>query len=427
MAPSGQSSIFVNHAPIRIVSLARFIVLTMALAAAHAACAQTYTVLHNFSGGSGGEYSSSSITLDAGGNLYGTTAAGGTGSCSNQAEQGCGTVFKLKHAGSGWILNTLYSFLGNGDGAYPNDGVFFGTDGALYGSTTVGGLPGCSGPGCGTVYRLTPPATFCPTVNCSWVKTMLYQFTGGNDGTDPTGQLVFDHSGNIYGTSASGGGNGEGTAYELARSGGNWAFNLLYSFNAQIANPYNVVLDSAGRLYGPAGGGANGWGVIYQLTSSGSGWTATSLYNFQNGNDGEAGLGGVIIDGSGNLYGTTDHGGAGNDGTAFKLTSSGGWNFSLLHGFSGGDGCGPAARPTMDAAGNLYGTTVCDGPYGFGTVFKLTFSNDGWSYSDLHDFTGGSDGGYPSGAVAVDANGNVYGTAVSGGASNYGVIFEIAR
>jgi len=131
-------------------------------------------------------------------------------------------------------------------------------------------------------------------------------------------------------------------------------------------------------------------------------------------------------DQSGNLYGATTTGGSGGGGTVFELTPSGsGWTFTLIYSFTGGAYCGPRGNLVMDGAGNLYGTTRCDGTYNQGSVFKLTPSSGGWTESDLYDFTGGSDGGSPFSNVVIDANGNLYGTTPAGGFYSYGVVWEI--
>ena len=177
----------------------------------------------------------------------------------------------------------------------------------------------------------------------------------------------------------------------------------------------------------PLAGGANGWGTVYQLKLSGSGWAENILYSFQQGNDGLAPTAGLIFDPSGNLYGATQTGGIGGGGTAFELTplSGGTWNLSTLYGFLGPAFGGPYRSVIMDNAGNLYGTTSGDGAHQWGSVFKLTRSSGGWTYSSLHDFTGGTDGGTPYGSLVFDANGNLYGTTYAGGANGEGVVFEI--
>src|SRR5208283_489759 len=153
-----------------------------ALASAGAARAQTLTPLNSFAGADGAT-PLAGVTVDAAGNLYGTTVGGGTQNCPQYG--GCGTVFKLKHATGGWVLSTLYQFQGGADGSHPEARVVFGPDGALYG-TTAGNLSNC-GQDCGTVFRLTPPPGFCRSVRCPWIKTILYSFRGVPDGSQPLG------------------------------------------------------------------------------------------------------------------------------------------------------------------------------------------------------------------------------------------------
>jgi uncharacterized repeat protein (TIGR03803 family) len=203
---------------------------------------------------------------------------------------------------------------------------------------------------------------------------------------------------------------------------------VVYSFagGTDAVNPVaGVTVDAAGNLYGTTSfGGANGDGAVYKLSRSGSGWTESVIYSFQGANDGQAPVGGVILDQAGNLYGTTFLGGLNGGGTVYKLSpSGGGWTLTTLYSFSGGGG--PYNFLTFDSHGNLYGTTNRDGAFGDGSVFKLTPNGSGWTFADLYDFTNGNDGGFPYGGVAVDANGDVFGTTSSGGSSNQGVVFEI--
>ena len=173
-------------------------------------------------------------------------------------------------------------------------------------------------------------------------------------------------------------------------------------------------------LYGATElGGANNYGIVYQLTPSASGWTETVIYSFTNGFDGAYPLGGLVMDGSGNLYGTTSGGGIGGGGTVFELSpSNGGWTFSVIQSLTGSQsGAGPRASLTLDSSGNLYGTTQQNGPMACGNVFKLTPVNGRWTYTDLHDFTCGNDGGFVYGGVALDRNGNLFGTTLYYGAS----------
>jgi uncharacterized repeat protein (TIGR03803 family) len=153
------------------------------------------------------------------------------------------------------------------------------------------------------------------------------------------------------------------------------------------------------------------------------------LYAFQGAGDGGTPFGGLVFDSTGNLYGATSTGGSGGGGTVYELASSGGgWSFGVIGSFAGSAYLpGPYDSLTMDAAGNLYGTTYKDGANGAGSVFKLTPSNGGWTLTDLYDFTGGKDGGLPYGGVLVDGNGNLYGTASQGGANGYGVVWEITN
>jgi uncharacterized repeat protein (TIGR03803 family) len=384
--------------------------------------AQTFRVIHTFTGEAEGSHPSTGLTLDRAGNLYGTTIFG------------LGTVFQLKETNGSWQLNTLYAFGVNVlDADTPMGRTVFGSDGTLYGTTFLGGSGRCPG-GCGAVYALRPPRTTCRTAVCPWTETVLYSFTGGADGSQPQSvELVFDRAGNLYGTTPGGGSNGYGVVFKLSPAGGRWTESVIHSFNGQdgIGVVSGVTLDTAGNLYGTTvGGGLHGQGNVYQLAPSGLGWTTTTLYSFQDGNDGEGPVGGLIIDQSANLYGTTMSGGSGGGGTVFELSPSGGsWTYALLYGLSGCFVCGPRDNLVMDTAGSLYGTTYAEGTYGQGSVFKLTPTNDGWTYTSLHDFTGGSDGANPVGGPTLDANGNVYGTTYYGGGNcspvGCGVVWEI--
>ncbi len=396
------------------------VVLTFVLA--YSAEAQNFKVIYNFIGGQDGAYPEAGLTMDRGGNLYGTAYQGGS---SNR-----GTVFKLARKGSGWVLSPLYSFAGRPDASSPIARVVFGPNGSLYGTTEFGGR-NC-GIGCGTVFNLKPPAVACRTALCAWTETMLYRFGGSSDGANPGyGDLIFDQAGNIYGTTYFGGSNAQGVVYKLTPSNGNWTESAIYLFtgSGDGGNPYSgVIFDNAGNLFGTTyTGGAHGYGTVFELTPSGSGWTENTLYAFQSASDGGSPFGGLVFDNAGNLYGATSSGGSGSGGTVYQLTpSNGNWTFSVLYSFTGSAyQPGPYDSLTIDAAGNLYGTTTKDGAYGAGSVFKLTPANGGWTETDLYDFTGGSDGAIPYGSVLMDANGNLYGTASKGGANGYGVIWEI--
>jgi uncharacterized repeat protein (TIGR03803 family) len=418
------------------------VIAALLIVAATPAPAQTLTVLHNFTGGLDGKIPYTGLTMDRAGNLYGTTAYGGfTGNDCAQAGNvgGCGTIFRLAREGSGWAFNPLYQFQGypSGDGAQPFGRVILGPDGNLYGTTFYGGVtsPHCLAGefeiGCGTVFKLSPPPTPCKTVLCGWEETQLYSFAGAPDGSNPRGEIVFDAAGNLYGATESGGTNDSGTIFELTALSGMWTETTLYSLShlSGSAPIGGVAIDPAGTFYGTTDSGGQGdFGTVFQLASSGSNWTLNVLHTFGLGNDGLGTYAGVVLDQSGNLYGGTVNGTPNGDAVVFEMgPSSGGWTYNIIYTFVQSYGGGPAANLVMDAAGNLYGTTRGLGETGnpWGNVFKLTPSNGEWIYTDLHDFTGGSDGGVPYSSLVLDSNGNLYGTTTAGGQYGVGVVFEI--
>ena len=399
-------------------SVALMMVLMAAVLLTPAAQSQTFQVIHSFTGGEG-QNPYAGLTMDAAGRLYGTTYKGRT--------SGYGTVFKLMRSGSGWVLTPLHYFAGSSDGASPWSRVIFGPDGSLYGTTSQGG----GERGYGAVFSLRPPATACKTALCPWTKTDVHTF-GGKDGNQPIGDLTFDDTGNLYGTTYNGGRDGVGTVYELTYNGVGWAVNVLYTFShgeTLFLPSAGVTFDKAGNLYGTAEGG---FGGTFELTPSGGGWVYNQVYALHGGVEGGSPRAGLIFDDAGNLYSATMQYGAGGGGTVFGLTpSNGGWGFSTLYSFVGVccNQVGPWATLVMDSAGNLYGTTQGDGAYGLGSVFKLSLRGSGWIYTSLHDFTGGDDGANPVSNVVFDASGNLYGTAANGGNNacslGCGVVWEI--
>ena len=381
---------------------------------------QTFTVLHTFTGQGDGNQPAAGLTIDRAGNLYGTTSAAGAG---------YGTVFKLSHVGSGWVLDAIYTFQGGSDGATPQARVVFGLDGTLYGTTSYGGT------GSGTVFNLRPPATSCRSARCPWTETVLYRFSGKSDGGVPGyGDLTFDSAGNIYGTTTQAGMGcipygGCGVVFNLTRSAGGWTESVLHPFTGGTdgQTPYSgVTFDGAGNLYGTNSyGGKYGQGTVYELTQTGSSWTETTLHSFGAAGDGGDPFGGLIMDQQGDLYGTTS-----NNGSAYELQPSGGnWTHTLLYNVP----LGADDAPTMDAFGNLYATTSGSFGGGLGNVFKLSSGAGGWSYTDLHDFsiTQFSNGFAPVGGAVLDSNGNLYGTTFQGGSmippcgEGCGVVWEI--
>ena len=389
--------------------------------------AQTFQVIYNFDGYTevGGMVG---VTPDNAGNLYG----------------GAKTVYRLSHKNSGWIVDVLHRFGGLPDGDGLSGRVIFGPGGSLYGPTVAGGLPNClQGEGCGTVFNVKPPLTICKSAMCSWNESVLYRFTGPPDGYYLQGDIAFDAAGNLYGTAYHGGQYDYGMVYQLSPSNGGWTENEIYSFTGQSdgAIPFGIVTDSLGNLYGvTALGGSSscmtgGCGTVYELSPSGSGWTFKTIYTFQNTDDGLSPFGGLIFDAHGNLYGTTQEGGPAGGGTVFELTpSNGGWQFNLLYGLTGqfDTADGPQGSLAMDSEGNLYGETVFEGTYGWGSIFKLSPAAGGYVYTDLHDFTGGDDGGFPYGDVTLDSDGDLFGTTFQGGNGNNcrdgcGVVWEVTQ
>lgn len=361
------------------------------------------------------------VTLDAAGNFYGTTSVGG--------DAGFGAVYRLAHAGSSWNFYTIYTFQGftefSQDGGIPYARVTIGPDGALYGTTRIGGFgEGCrEDHGCGTVYKLQPQ------FGGGWKETVIFKF-GYFDGDHPSyGDVVFDRAGNLYGTTQVGGADLQGAVYKLSPGTGGWTESVIYNFSgadgsAPLSGP---VFDAAGNLYGStSAGGASNWGVVYRLQPAGSGWAGSVLHSFQ-GVDGVTPTSSIVLDGGGDLFGVTQAGGSTGGGTAFELTSAaqGVWNISTLIAFKAAGTQGSYRTLARDACGNFYGTTTADGLYHQGSVFKLTFANSVWNYSSLHDFTGGADGAYPYGVLSFDAAGNIYGTASGGGMYGNGVVFQI--
>jgi len=386
--------------------------------------AQTLTVLHNFTGGADGAYPDAGLTMDGAGNLYGTTFGGGY-SNSN------GSVYKLAHTHGAWTFAPLHTFTGGDDGGLPYAGVVFGPDGSLYGATTVGGA---HGQGTVFNLKPSPhfsPNLLAPwneTVLYSFQGGADGSAPYASVTFDPAGNIY----GTTYAGGSGCSGGGCGTVYRMTPSGGgHWTENVIYSFsNSDGSIPLSsLTLDNAGNLYGTTvAGGAYGDGTVYELTySQGTGWGQGFLHSFDANLGGEANpYVGLILDPSGHLFGATADG----EGGLFKLTRSGdSWMYSLLYGGGGGiSACGARGNLIRDGEGNLYGTTYCDGAHGDGSVFKLTPINGGWTYTTLYSFTGGSDGYWPSSNLVMDASGNLYGTSSQGGPygnGGYGLVWEI--
>jgi len=409
----------------KLKTFASLILITLAALLLPAAHAQTYTVLHNFTGGVDGGYPYAGVTIKDR-TLYGTTAYGG----SSFGIDGNGTVYQVKSLGSKWSTTPVLIFQTAG-GQAPFARVVFGPDGQLYGTTANGGNSIYSG----VVFSLTPPPrTLAAAIYWPWSETLVHQFQDFPDGAQPIGgDLTWDQQGNIYGTTSRGGQNLLGTVYELTPSDNGYTANVLYSFqdSSESLIRSGVIVDHNRNLFGTAVGGFfSDHGKVYELSyTPGVGWVKTDIYNFQNGTDGGGPAGGLVMDNAGNLYGATWIGGSGNGGTIFELSPTGNtWTFKLLYSLSGpsGENCGPHQSLTIDAAGNLYGTTYCDGATSYGSVFKLANTANGWVYTTLHDFAVNDDGGAnPNSQVTIDTDGTLYGTTSIGGPGRYGGVWMI--
>ncbi len=329
------------------------------------------SVLYSFSCFNDGKNPYGGVTLDAAGNLYGTTVAGGSGGvCTGD---GCGVVFKLTRSGGSWNESVLYSFTGGSDGFGPGGGVVFDQAGNLYGTTPDGGTYGA-----GAVYQLSPNGG-------GWQEKVIHNFTGGDDGgAGSLGLLLIDSVGGIYGVTELGGANGAGTVFKLFSFAGTWNLITLHAFEGQPdgAFPYGgLIADRNGNLYGTTYyGGTNGAGAVFKLGPGPyaiRGVKDTVLYSFQGGADGGSPTSTLVFDAAGNLYGTTSAGGdPGCDcGVAFELTpnGSGGWNERVLHTFgTPPDGAYLYYGMTPDGMGNFFGTAVAGGAHDQGMVFELT-------------------------------------------------------
>ena len=393
-------------------AMALAVVFAATIVTGTAAHAQTFSLIHSFDGPDGGN-PKAGLTIDRGGKIYGSTWSGFFGF-------GWGSVFQLRPYQEGFIFDIVQLYDGQ-----PIDRPVIGPNGTLYGTNQNMIVTYKAG----YVWNLRPPLSVCQTVRCMWNSTVLYGWdTIGSTGGTPLGAtLVFDQAGNIYGTTSAGG-SGNGVVYELTTAG---VQTPIYTFagTPDGAMPYSgLIFDTTGNLYGVTeAGGASGKGAIYELSPNGQGgWSEQVIYSFTGGNDGSTPFGGLVFDSAGNLYGTTASGGTGGGGTAFELSPNGNnWNLSTLYSFAGSANCGPRAELSFDTAGNLYGTTFCDGSLSDGSVFELTNSGGSWSYTSLHDFADGTDGRFPISNVAFDASGRMYGTTSIGGMFGQGNVWRI--
>ncbi len=407
---------------LRVICLA--FVLSVIFVLCGTAQAQTFTVLHTFTGQGDGGVPLGTPMMDAKGTLYGTTYYNGS--------TGKGTAYKIGSSGGGaWTLTTLYAFGtgGQNDGQNPYSNLVLDSKGVLYGTTPWGGANNF-----GTVFALWPPPKVLPgTILSPWPVSWLHGFNY-SDGQYPFfGDLTIDPQGNLYGTTEDGGAYGQGTVYKLTPSNGGWTYQVLYNFQpggSVGAFPMSVLtLDAAGNLYGTTTkGGTSNSGVVYEVTPAGVG---SVLYNFTGGDDGAFPMAGVIFDSLGNLYGATSAGGTAGGGAVFELSpGNGGWTYSMIYpitgwGYESNLGTGIWRSLVMDPAGNLYGVTCPMETGYYSQVFKLTHGAGGWSYTTLYNFTNGADGSLSEAGLVRDSAGNLFGVASFGGMDNNGTFFEI--
>jgi uncharacterized repeat protein (TIGR03803 family) len=400
------------------VALVLAVVLMLASTATQSAQAQTFTVLYNFTGGADGGGSDSGLVRDAQGNLYGSTVHGGNLTACND---GCGVIFKVNSKQE----TVLYPFTGGSDGAYPGSTPVLAASGNLYGTTNQGGSANL-----GTVFKLSKNGK----------ETVLHSFTGYPDGEYPTyAGLLLDGSGSFYGTTQYGGAAGFGVVYKLDKAGKE---TILHSFSGYAGSDgqypiSGLVEDTSGNLYGTTeeggtGCGSPGCGTVYKVNKTTG--KETVLYSFTGPPDGVGPyLGNLVMDRSGNLYGTTYGGGKNGTpgGTVFELSKGG--HETVLYSFCSESGCSDGASPygslIMDRSGNFYGTTTAGGTEACnptcGTVFKLSKKG---KETVLHSFDL-SDGAFPFPTLTADSHGNYYATTNSGGSHGtynfFGVVFEI--
>jgi hypothetical protein len=394
----------------------------------------------------------SDLTLDAAGNLYGTTSSGGTGCGSG----GCGAVFELKRTEDGWREQVLYSFTGGNDGGRPQAGLIFDNAGNLYGTTAYGG----DVYGDGTAFELIPNS------RGRWTERVIYSFSfSGSAGRNPAAALTFDTLGILYGTTPMGAAGGCadfgcGGVFELTpQADGSWTEKTIHQFGGAPdgGQPSSgVVVDSAGNLYGVTqfGGtvscrpqntyGENeGCGIFYKLTPHLDGnWTETIFSFIRGGGFGIYPAGGLIFDKKAHVFGTTQAGGDGG-GAVFELQHSqkNGWQENVLHILSGYPRDGsfrlprlpdnpPNAGLVIDAEGNLFGVTSEGGANLDGIVFELQPAQNGWTERVIHNFAGGSDGNSPQAGLVLDREGHLFGTTVQGGSGTgcnggCGTVYEV--
>ena len=385
----------------RITAILAFAGLLM-LFATQPAPAQTLKALYSFTGAADGGDPFPAVMRDAAGNLYGTTDYAGAAFA--------GVVFKVSKTGQETVLYNFCSLSGCTDGQYPYAPlVRDATTGNLYGTTQYGGTANL-----GVVFKLS----------ATWKETVLHSFTGAADGALPYGGLFRDKAGNLYGTTESGGTANLGVVFKISKAGKE---TVLHSFTGTVndgSEPASAsfYMDANGNLFSVTShGGTANEGVLYKLSPKGK---LTVLHSFTAGTaDGCYPYGTPAVDAHGNMYGGTGGCGTSNLGVVWKVSKNGAE--AILHNFAGAsDGQSPLAGVILDAAGNIYGTTNTGGASGFGTAFEV---NKNGKFILLHTFTGGTDGKYLYGGLILDPKGRIYGTTINGGTGGYGTVWRITK
>lgn len=362
--------------------------------------------------------------IDSSGALYGEDVSGGTGRL--------GAIYKLTPKSGKYTETILHSFMGySGDGEDPEGQITGDKSGALYG-TTYGGVD------YGTVFKLIPKGS-------SYNEDILYSFKSFPDGANPTGGVITDKKGDLFGTTTAGGtfagdcgaSGGCGIVFELVRQGATYKESVLYTFVGQGkgdgSGPIaDLIMDSKGALYGTTEfGGSAGYGTIFRLKKSAGVYKETVLHTFAgpSGSDGYNPEGRLILDKHGILYGTANSGGTASCGCgmAFEIHTNGkGYrDIDDLQGYGGGSAMRASAL-AFGANGVLYGTTYQGGTADVGLIFSLTPSKSGYTYNVLHDFGASGDGSGPYAGLVADGSGHYFGTTVGGGSggSPGGTVFE---
>ena len=373
----------------------------LTLFATQPAPAQTLKALYSFTGAADGGDPFPAVIQDAAGNLYGTTDYAGTAFA--------GVVFKVSKTGKETVLYNFCSLTGCTDGQYPYAPLVRDAAGNLYGTTQYGGASNI-----GVVFKISPGGK----------ETVLHSFTGGSDGVYPYAGLFRDAAGNLYGTTENGGTANLGVVFKISKTGKE---TVLHSFtggpnDGSYPASASFYMDAKGNLYSVASqGGTSGEGVLYKLGPKGK---LTILHSFTAGTtDGCYPYGTPAVDANGNMYGGTGGCGTSNFGVVWKVSKNG--TETILHNFSGAsDGQSPLAGVILDADGNIYGSTNTGGASGFGTAFEI---HKNGKFTLLHDFTGGTDGKYLYGGLILDPEGRVYGTTINGGTGGYGTVWRITK